>query len=313
MLRLPSRRAARFMYVAAVIATATAASRAQEQTAAPTPDADVKFEVASIKKSAPTPNLQGVRFGLQPSGRFAIPGMPVGALITMAYGIQRFQLIGGPGWMNTDRFDINAIEEDLPIPPTVPGTPARMQLLLRSLLKERFALVMHKETRELPVSYLVMAREDRKLGERLRPSTVDCQALFAERAKSARDGAPPPPPTPLKPGEIPPCGAMGGLGRIAAGSIQMSNFASMLGGMLGRPIYDRTNLTGNFELQLDYTPDQMPQLPPGATLPPGLTLPSPDGPSLATALQEQLGLKLDNTRGQVDVFVVDSVEQPTPD
>jgi uncharacterized protein (TIGR03435 family) len=299
--------------VAAIIASATTASRAQEQTAVPSPDADVKFEVASVKKSAPTPNLAGIRFGLQPSGRFAVAGMPVSALITMAYGIQRFQLIGGPGWVNSDRFDVNAIEEDLPIPPTVPGTPTRMQLLMRSLLEERFALVMHRETRELPVSYLVMAREDRKLGERLRPSTVDCQALFAERAKAARDGAPPPPPIPFKPGEIPQCGAMGGLGRIAAGSMQMSNFASMLGSMLGRPIYDRTNLTGNFELQLDYTPDQMPQLPPGVTLPPGLTLPSPDGPSLATALQEQLGLKLDNTRGPVDVFVVDSVEQPTPD
>jgi uncharacterized protein (TIGR03435 family) len=315
MQRLPARRVIRFMCVVAVVTTATIASTAQEQAPAPpTPsETDVKFEVASVKKSAPTPNLQGIRFGLQPSGRFALPGLPVSALITMAYGIQRFQLIGGPGWLNTDRFDINAIEEDLPIPPTVPGTPTRMQLLMRSLLKERFALVLHKETRELPVSYLVMAREDRKLGERLRPSTVDCQALFAERAKAARDGAPPTPPTPLKPGEIPQCGAMGGLGRIAAGSIPMSNFASMLGGMLGRPIYDRTNLTGNFELQLDYTPDQMPQLPPGATLPPGLTLPSPDGPSLATALQEQLGLKLDNTRGPVDVFVVDSVEQPAPD
>jgi len=313
MQRLPARRVTRWAYLAVIIASATAASRAQEQTPAPTPDADVKFEVTSVKKSAPTPNLQGIRFGLQPSGRFAIPGMPVNALITMAYGIQRFQLIGGPGWINTDRFDINAIEEDLPIPATVLGTPTRMQLLMQSLLKERFALVMHKETRELPVSYLVVAREDRRLGERLRPSTVDCQALFAERAKAARGGAPPAPPTPLKPGEIPPCGAVGGFGRIAAGSMQMSNFASMLGSMLGRPIYDRTNLTGNFEILLEYTPDQMPQLPPGATLPPGLTLPSPDGPSLATALQEQLGLKLDNTRGPVDVFVVDSVEQPSPD
>jgi uncharacterized protein (TIGR03435 family) len=155
-----------------------------------------------------------------------------------------------------------------------------------------------------------VAREDRKLGERLRPSTVDCRALFAERAKTAKEGAPP---TPFKPGEIPPCGMVGGFGRILAGSIPMSNLASMLANMLGRPIYDRTNLTGNFDIQLDYTPDQMPQLPPGATLPPGITLPSPDGPSLSTALQEQLGLKLDNTRGPVDVIVIDSVEQPTPD
>ena len=92
-----------------------------------------------------------------------------------------------------------------------------------------------------------------------------------------------------------------------------SQLATMLGNMLGRPIYDRTNLTGSFDIQLEYTPDQMPQLPPGVTLPPGLTLPSPDGPSLSTALQEQLGLKLENTRGPVDVIVIDSVSQPEPD
>jgi uncharacterized protein (TIGR03435 family) len=165
----------------------------------------------------------------------------------------------------------------------------------------------------LPLSYLVVAREDRTLGERLRPATIDCRALFAERAKAAKEGAAPTPPAPLKPGEIPPCATMGGLGRIAGASIQMSTLASMLANLLSRPVYDRTNLIGNFDIQLEYTPDQMPQRPPGATLPPGLTLPSPDGPSLSTALQEQLGLKLDNTRGPVEVFVIDSVEQPTPD
>ena len=93
----------------------------------------------------------------------------------------------------------------------------------------------------------------------------------------------------------------------------MSNLASMLSGLLNRPVYDRTDLTGSFDFQIEYTPDQMPQIPPGATLPPGLTLPSPDGPSLNTALAEQLGLKLEATRGPVEVLVIDSVEQPTPD
>jgi bla regulator protein blaR1 len=316
MQRLPARRVTRWLYFAVIVATATTASSAQEQTPAPpapSPESEVKFEVASVKKAAPTRPPGGFRFGLQPNGRFAIPMMDVRSLITMAYGIQRFQLIGGPGWVNTDRFDINAIEEDLPIPPPVPGTPTRMQLLLRSLLGERFALVVHNETRELPLSYLVMAREDRKLGEHLRPSTIDCRALMAERAKATKEGAPPTPPTSFKPGELPPCGMFAGIGRISAGSMAMSNLASLLASMLSRPVYDRTNLTGNFDIQLEYTPDQMPQLPPGATLPPGLTLPSPDGPSLMTALQEQLGLKLEATRGPVEVLVIDSVEQPTPD
>jgi len=314
MQRLPARRVTRWMFCAVIIATATSVSSAQEQTPTPPPpssDAEVKFEVTSVKKSGPLG--QGIMpFRLQ-GGRFSMGQMTVGSLITIGYGIQRFQLVGGPGWMNTDRFDINAVSEDVPLQPTPPGTPNRMQLLIRSLLKERFALRTHNETRELPLSYLVMAREDRKLGERLRPSTVDCRALMAERAKAAKEGAPPAPPAPPKPGEVPPCGMRGGLGQITASSTTLSNFAQMLGSMLNRPIYDRTNLTGNFDIQLEYTPDQMPQLPPGATLPPGLTLPSPDGPSLLTALQEQLGLKLEATRGPVEVLVIDSVEQPAPD
>jgi len=314
MQRLPARRVTRRMYFAVIIASATSVSSAQEQTPAPPPplsETEVKFEVTSVKKSGP-PGQGFLPFRLQ-GGRFSMGGMTVGSLITLGYGIQRFQLVGGPGWMNTDRFDINAVSEDVPLQPTPPGTPNRMQLLVRSLLKERFALKTHNETRELPLSYLVMAREDRKLGERLRPSTLDCRALMAERAKAAKEGAPPVPPAPPKPGEILPCSMRGGLGQITAGSIALSNFAQMLGSMLNRPIYDRTNLTGNFDIQLEYTPDQMPQLPPGATLPPGLTLPSPDGPSLLTAVQEQLGLKLEATRGPVDVLVVDSVEQPAPD
>jgi bla regulator protein blaR1 len=299
------------VFLAVCIAGVTVTSRAQDQAlSSPSPAsvAEPKFEVTSVKKSGP--NRQGgpFRFGLQPGGRFTVSGMPVSALLTMAYGIQRFQLIGGPSWINSDRFDINAVAEDVPVQPTPPGPPNRMQLLLRSLLKERFALVVHNETRELPVSYLVVAREDRKLGERLRPSTVDCRALFAARAKEG-----PSPPAPPKPGEVPQCGMRGGLGRIAAGSMPMSNLASLLANLLSRPVYDRTNLTGNFDIQLDYTPDQMPQIPPGVTLPPGLTLPSPDGPSLNTALEEQLGLKLDATRGPVDVLVIDSVAQPEPD
>ena len=305
----------RTVLLAVVIAGVTVAARAQDQATtapAPTSAAEPRFEVASIKKSAPNA-VPASRFGMQPGGRFTVTGMPLGSLITIAYGIQRYQLIGGPSWMNSDRFDINAIAEDVPPQPVQPGVPSRMQLLMRSLLKERFALIVHNETRELPLSYLVMARADRKLGEQLRPSSVDCRALFAARAKEAGAKGTPPAFTPPKPGEVPQCGIFGGIGRIAGGGMPMSNLATVLSGWLNRPVYDRTNLTGNFDFQIEFTPDQMPQLAPGVTLPPGLTLPSPDGPSLNTALAEQLGLKLEATRGPVEMLVIDSVEQPTPD
>ena len=82
--------------------------------------------------------------------------------------------------------------------------------------------------------------------------------------------------------------------------------------MLNRPLYDRAKLTGNFDIELEYTPDQMPQIPPGVTLPPGLTLPSPDGPSLNTALQEQLGLKLEATRGPLTCSSSTPLSSPPP-
>jgi len=99
-----------------------------------------------------------------------------------------------------------------------------MQLMLRGLLKERFMLAVHTETRELPVSYLVVARDDGKLGAGLRASTVDCAKLLAERAERARaaGGGPPVAFEPLKPGEVPQCGMMGGFGRISGDGMSMS-------------------------------------------------------------------------------------------
>jgi uncharacterized protein (TIGR03435 family) len=286
----------------------TQGQSAQPAAAEPEP----AFEVASVKKSGPMPQ-GGFSMGLRPNGRFSVSQMPLVALVTMAYGIQRYQVVGGPGWTTTDRFDINAKAEDGPptmAPPSL-GMPNRTQLMLRALLKERFKLVVHTETREFPVSHLVVARSDGKLGPNLKPSSVDCAKLMTERARGA--GAGPVAFPPMKAGEIPQCGMMGGIGRIAGGGLPLTILVQMLTSQLNRPVFDKTNLAGNFDILLEYTPDRMPELPPGATLPPGLTLPSPDGPSLLTALQEQLGLKVENTRGPVDVVVIDSVEQPTPD
>lgn len=267
------------------------------------------FEVASVKPSGP-PSQGGFggQFGLQ-SGRFTVTGMPLTVLIAIAYGVRPYQMIGGPSWMRTDRFDVNAKAEDGgPAPaPTPLGTPNRMQLLLQSLLRDRFGLVVHRETRELPIATLVLARKDGRLGERLKPSTVDCQALMAERRRAGTPLEPP------KPGEAPPCFSRGGVGSVTGRAAPLGTIVSMLSGQLDRPIYDRTNLTGVFDFDLEFTPDRMPTIPPGATLPPGLTLPSPDGPPLMTALQEQLGLKVELGKGPVDVLVIDAATPPTPD
>lgn len=268
------------------------------------PSASPTFEVASVK-----PNKSGdgrVLFGMQPGGRFTATNVPLRELIRMAYGIQSFQLVGGPDWISSERFDVVAkAEGDVPRP--VPGgPPGPMFLMVRALLAERFKLAVHNESRELPIYALIVARSDGRLGPQLRASQVDCAALIASRPPGG------PPPAPPKPGERPPCGMFMGIGRISAGAVAMSQVAMTLSPRVGRVVVDRTGLTGPYEFELEFTPDQLPQgvPPPGA---PPLPPIDPNGPSIFTALQEQLGLKLDSQRGPVDVLVVDSVERPTPD
>ena len=267
--------------------------------------ANPTFEVASIK-----PNKSGdgrVMFGMQPGGRFTATNVPLRGIVVMAYQLQNFQLLGGPDWIDSERFDINAkAEGDIPL--GTPGSVGTMQLMLQALLAERFGLVVHREKRDLPIYALVLARNDGKLGPQLRPSTVDCQAL----GRSGRGGPPAPNAPPPPPGERPPCGMRMGPGNLMGGGFPVSQLAVALSPRVQRIVVDRTGLTGNFDLDLTWTPDQMPQgqRPPGAPEPPPI---DPNGPSLFTALQEQLGLKLESTRGDVDVLVIDHVEAPKPD
>lgn len=267
---------------------------------------NLSFEAASVK-----PNKSGsgqVSIGIQPGGRFNAVNVPLRLLIRNAYQLQDFQLVGGPGWMTSDRFDIVAKADPASLPPlpAPPGTAGPFQIMLRNLMADRFKLKVHKETREMPVYALQLARPDGKLGPQLRPATVDCAAL----AGRGRGG---PPPAPPAPGERPACGMRIGPGVMSGGGFPLSQLATALSQFVQRVVIDRTGLTGNFDLDLAWTPDQIPQAPPGgapAGAPPSAPL---DGPSIFTALQEQLGLKLESVRGPVEVLVIDSVEQPTED
>jgi bla regulator protein BlaR1 len=263
------------------------------------------FEVASVK-----PNKSGdgrIGFQIQPGGRFTATNVPVRELIRMAYGIQSFQLVGGPDWIGSERFDIVAKAESDPPPSPPGGPPGPILMMVRNLLVERFKLAVHNETRDLPIYALVMARADGRLGPQFRASQVDCAAVRA--AARGRGG---PPLAPPKPGERPPCGMFGGFGRIAAGGVSIAQLAMSLSPRVNRVVLDRTGLTGLYEFELEFTPDQMPQGPPPPGAPP-LPPIDPNGPSIFTALQEQLGLKLDAQRGPVEVLIIDGVEQPTPD
>src|SRR5262249_29255683 len=149
------------------------------------------FEVASIKA-----NKSGdgrVMVAMPPTGRFTATNVPIRLLVQNSYGLQPFQIVGGPSWMTSDRFDIVAKAPD-------GFTPDQFRPMVRNLLADRFKLKAHVETREMPTYALIVARADGKLGPKLTPSKTDCEAL----ARGRRGGGPPP--APPQPGEQVQCG-----------------------------------------------------------------------------------------------------------
>ena len=267
----------------------------------PAQEKDAAFEVASVKQNKSgdgNGNMRGVG-----SDRVVATNMPVRPMITFAYQVAGYQLIGGPGWLASDRYDINAKLEAAPtsVQPFVPGssTPNPMQLALRHLLEDRFKLKMHRETRELDIYALVLARPGGPPGPGLKPTTMDCVA--AAKAASGRQGEPPPPFG--APGQ-PFCGISGSPGRVKFGGLPASSFATALSGPAGRMVVDRTGMTGSWDFELTFAPENR-----GPDAPPA----DPNAPSFFTAIQEQLGLKLESTKGPVDVLVIDSVEKPVED
>jgi uncharacterized protein (TIGR03435 family) len=259
------------------------------------------FEVASIRVNKTSP--QGRFFRQQPGGRFEVTNMPLRDLIQFAYQVRNFQVEGGPDWIGTTSFDIVAKAAG-EVPPVAPGQTSPYMVMLRALLAERFKLAVRDETREMPIYALTVARADGKVGPQLNVSTTDCAALM----KAAQGGQGPPPPT-----DRVTCGLRIGPGRLDMGSFGLSEFANALGMLLQRTVVNRTGLTGNFDATMKFAPEQLPGLPlppPGA---PGVPAIDPDAPSIFTAVQEQLGLKLDSTRGPVRMVIVERAEMPTED
>jgi bla regulator protein BlaR1 len=291
---------------AALFVAAVAPLRAVRQVQAPSDGAQqppLAFETASVKPNKSGAEERYIRIDPR-GGSFTVVNMQLRQLITFAYQIQSFQLEGGPDWIPSDRFDILAKpEREVPSTGAFFGGQEPFRMMLRTLLADRFKLVMHKETKELPIFELVLAREDGTLGPRLRPAAVDCAA----RAAAAAKGEAPPPASSGPPGPGS-CGMNMNPVSVRGGGVTLAMLASLLEGPAQRLVIDRTGLAGNWDLEVNYTPDPS-QVPPGVELPPGI---DPNGPSLFTAIEEQLGLKLRPARGPVEVLVIDSVQRPTP-
>ena len=282
-----------------VAAGGLSARASQDQSpASPSP----VFEVASVKPNKFADNRVML---FQPGGRFTATNVPVRQLIANAYDMQMFRVQGGPSWIGSDGYDIQAKAEgggDL--------NAERLAPMLRAMLAERFKLVAHTETRELPVFVLLRSRSDQQLGPNVRPAAVDCQAIFAAR----RGGGPPP--APPQAGERLQCGIRMSPNGMEVGGMPMAQVVRVLSQQVGRVVIDKTGITGNVDLKLEFAPDFQGRGggpldgPVGGGGGVGVTT---DAPSIFTALQEQAGLKLESERAPVEVLVIDSIERPSED
>ena len=254
--------------------------------------AKLTFEVASVKPNSG--NDRGVGIQLQPGGGLRTTGTTLKFLLTFAYDVRDFQVSGGPGWINSDRFDIAAKSErgNSEITPDDPRkmTDAQMKTSvglvrqkLQALLADRFQLTLHHETKEEPVYALVIGKNGSKLQES--HSKQDGRHMMMNRGELDGEGVP------------------------------LEFLASTLSSQLGRPVIDRTGLTGHYTFKLQWTPDPGQSAnkfgglpPPGVDAPPP---PDPNGPSIFTAIQEQLGLRLESQKGPVDLIIIERVEKPS--
>jgi bla regulator protein blaR1 len=268
---------------------------------------DYVFEVATIKQNKSGERGGGIR--RLPGGRVTVTNMPARGLVTFAYQLGQWQLSGGPGWLADDKFDITAkIEGNPEWEGPGSGRPDPIQISMRKLLAERFKLKVHTEMRDLDAYALVMVKPGSP-GPELKPSTTDCKAL----AEQLRQGKQPPGGPPPADG-IMPCSIMGRIGQLAFDGFPMAQAATMFVGQAGRPVVDRTNLTGNWRFLMKFQqapPQGMPAGPEAEKI--AAAAANPDLPSFFTALQEQLGLKLESTKAPFQVTVIDSVEHPTED
>lgn len=250
-----------------------------------------KFDVISVKLDKTGGN--GIRSGLTPDG-VNVVNAPLHSLLTLAYGVSDDQLIGEPDWSRTTRFDIEAKVAAADVPTLKALTFDQRRMQAQQILTERFGLVLHHETRELPEFLLTVA----KGGPKLAAAKID----------------PEHPMPPGSRGNFRMSHGPAGL-RLQAQGARIDGLLPLLANETGRTVVDKTGLTGNYDFTLTWTPDR-PEGPPGERSPADagsmVQPPSTDiGPTLFTAIEEQLGLKLESTKGPVDVLVIDHVEMPT--
>lgn len=247
-----------------------------------------RFEVVSIKPGDPhaTRTMVGI-----PPGRFVQENEDLRFAIQMAFGLG---IIDAVKLLSTQPI----LRERYSIDARMPAgtTPADRALMLRAMFIDRFKLRYHVESSEDDAYALVVARRDGKLGAHLRESNVDCTSRLDARRNNHEV-------QPL-PAGAKECEINTGQGSLDLGGVPIATLITMLGNQAGKPIIDKTGLTGSYDVELQWSSTALRATPAG---------PDVDGPSLFTAVQEQLGLKLEPAKTRVDHLVIDHIERPEPD
>lgn len=246
------------------------------------------FEAVVLKRN--TSGSQSMSAGSQPGGVHRMVNGTISTIFGNAYRSESNEVKGAPDWFSTERYDLTARIVGNP-------TPDQERALWRALFAERMKLKAHHETEERPIYHLVVARADGRLGPKITQSETDCTA---RRAAQLRGETVPPLP-PAQANGLPPCSARTSGGMLTAAGRDMAYIGRSIQGLTGRMIVDRTGLTGDYDFTLEFSTQR-----PGDTA-------VDDKPNIFTALQEQLGLKLEPARGPVEFVVIDHIERPTVD
>jgi uncharacterized protein (TIGR03435 family) len=243
-------------------ASSSATESVVSQPGAPLP---LRFEVASIRQRQSNGNEPSSRQML-PGGRFVATATSARTLIRIAFGIEDKDILGAPSWIDTETFDINGVTANR----VEVTTRQQFQQLILSLLEDRFQLKFHREEKEAPVYWLEVDKPGR-LGPGLRPSPPESVANMSVNSNDLK-------------------------ATMKATKMSMVDIAAALRRQVNRPVEDQTELKGNFDFQIEWSPEQ-----------------NPDSlaPSLFTVIKEQLGLKLQPAKGVTEVLVIEQIAQPS--
>lgn len=289
-----------FLLIACTLSTSQLTLAADLSTATPV------FEVASIKvdKSGDGIHMMSRIMNSPNDGRFYATNVTLKMLLRAAYGIQDSQISDAPSWIDSERYDVEAkadssVNDELrKLSPD--QAKAIKQRMIQALLADRFKLALSRTTKELPVYALVIAKNGPKLQQ------------SKETSPSPEEPNAPKTPGSFKGGHM----MRMGNGELNAQQVPMAFLVQFLAQELGKPIIDKTGLAGSYNFTLQWTPeeghDRMPGgMPGGRPGPENATQPEPSGPSIFTAVQEQLGLKLESQKGPVEVLAIQHVERPS--